>query len=51
MGKGQDRHRAIYVAGIRLTYMRLDGYGARQSLIRLSAHCVNSYIPRVQHIV
>ena len=28
--------------------MRLDGYRARQSLVGLSAHCANSYIP--QHI-
>ena len=28
--------------------MRLDGYSARQSLIGLSVHCANSYIP--QHI-
>ena len=26
-------------------YMRLDGYRARQSLVGLSAHCANSYIP------
>ena len=30
--------------------MRLDGHRARQSLIGLSAHCANSYIPHVQHI-
>ena len=33
------------------TYMRLDGYRARQSLVGLSAHCANSYIPHVQHII
>ena len=37
-----DDHRATH------TYMRLDGYRARQSLVGLSAHCANSYIP--QHI-
>ena len=31
--------------------MRLDGYRARQSLVGLSAHCANSYIPHVQHII
>ena len=31
--------------------MRLDGHRARQSLIGLSAHCANSYIPHVQHII
>ena len=31
--------------------MRLDGYWARQSLVGLSAHCANSYIPHVQHII
>ena len=31
--------------------MRLDGYRARQSLAGLSAHCANSYIPHVQHII
>ena len=31
--------------------MRLDGYRARQSLVGLSAHCTNSYIPHVQHII
>ena len=28
--------------------MKLDGYRARQNLVGLSAHCVNSYI--LQHI-
>ena len=46
MGKGQDRHRVRRAWGY--TYMRLDGYRARQSLVGLSAHCANSYIP--QHI-
>ena len=49
MGKGQDRHRARRVKGY--TYMRLDGYRARQSLVGLSAHCANSYIAHVQHIM
>ena len=31
--------------------MRLDGYRARQSLVGLSGHCANSYIPHVQHII
>ena len=31
--------------------MRLDGYRARQSLVGLSAHCANSYIPHVKHII
>ena len=31
--------------------LRLDGYRARQSLVGLSAHCANSYIPHVQHII
>ena len=31
--------------------MRLDGYRARQSLVGLSAHCANSYIPHMQHII
>ena len=31
--------------------MRLDGHRARQSLVGLSAHCANSYIPHVQHII
>ena len=39
---GLDEYRAAH------TYMRLDGYRARQSLVGLSAHCANSYIP--QHI-
>ena len=30
------------------TYMRLDGYRARQSFVGLSAHSIYSYIP--QHI-
>ena len=49
MGKGQDRHRARRAKGY--TYMRLDGYRARQSIIGLSVHCANSYIPHVQHII
>ena len=49
MGKGQDRHRARRALGY--TYMRLDGYRARQTLVGLSAHCANSYIPHVQHII
>ena len=40
---GLDKHRA--------THMRLDGYRARQSLVALSAHCANSYILHVQHII
>ena len=36
-GIGLDKHRA--------THMRLDEYRARQSLVGLSAHCANSYIP------
>ena len=44
-GIGLDEHRATH------TYMRLDGYRARQSLVGLSAHCANSYIPHVQHII
>ena len=31
--------------------MRLDGYRSGQSLVGLSAHCANSYIPHVQHII
>ena len=31
--------------------MRLDGYRGRHSLVGLSAHCANSYIPHVQHII
>ena len=31
--------------------MRLDRYRARQSLVGLSAHCANSYIPHMQHII
>ena len=39
-GIGLDEHKGY-------TYMRLDGYRARQSLIGLGAHCANSYIPHV----
>ena len=42
MGKGLDEHRATH---------RLDGYRAIQSLVGLNAHCANSYIPHVQHII
>ena len=41
MGKGQDRHRARRALGY--TYMRLDGYRARQSSIGLSVHCTNTH--------
>ena len=44
-GTGLDEHRATH------TYMRLDGHRSRQSLIGLSVHCANSYIPHVQHII
>ena len=37
MGIGLDEHIRVI--------MRLDGHRARQNLVRLSAHCANSYIP------
>ena len=40
-GIGLDEHRATH------TYMRLDRYRARLSLIGLGAHCINSYIPQI----
>ena len=30
---------------------RLDGYRAKQNLVGVSAHCADSYIPHVQHII
>ena len=40
MGIGLDEHWVIH------TYVMLDGYRARQSLVGLSAHCANPYIPQ-----
>ena len=47
--KLQNRYRARWAKG--KTGIGLDGHRARQSLIGLSAHCANSYIPHVQHII
>ena len=48
-GKLQNRYRARWAKG--KTGIGLDEHRARQSLVGLSAHCANSYIPHVQHII
>ena len=51
MSKGHARQAHIELDEHRATHSRLHGYEDRQSLVGLSEHCANSYIPHAQHII